>query len=182
MKKIATPLTLEVISNLHAGDEVYINGDIYVGRDTAHKKLIEMIERGEELPFNLKGAIIYYMGPSPTKPGEIIGSAGPTTSGRMDKYTPHLLRLGLKGMIGKGFRSENVKTAIQEYKSIYFAALGGCGALIQKSVKKCEIIAFPEIGPEAIRKLEVENFPAIVVNSIYGEDAYEMGKKKYQKV
>lgn len=180
-KIITPPLDEKTIANLHAGDEVIINGTIYVGRDSAHKKLLEMIEAGKELPFKLNGAIIYYMGPSPAKPGEVIGAAGPTTSGRMDKLTSPLLKLGLKGMIGKGFRSRAVKDSIVNNKAIYFAAMGGCGALISKCIKKCEIIAFPELGPEAVRKIEVENFPVIVVNDIYGKDAYEEGKKKYAR-
>ena len=181
MKMINLPLDEKIIADLRVGDHVFLNGIIYVARDSAHKKNIEALENGDKLPFELNGATVYYMGPSPTRPNAVIGSAGPTTSGRMDKYTPELLRRGLKGMIGKGFRSTEVKKAIAEYRAVYFAALGGCGALIAKCIKECEVIAFPELGPEAICRIRVENFPVIVVNDIYGGDAYENGIKKYAK-
>ena len=179
-KKITTPLTDDVIEQLHAGDSVQITGTIYVGRDAAHKRMIAALDAGEDLPFDPKGQIIYYMGPSPARPGRPIGSAGPTTSYRMDPYTPRLLEAGLKGMIGKGNRSPEVREALQKYKAVYFAAIGGAAALIADSIKEAEVIAYEDLGAEALRKLRVENFPAIVVNDIYGGDAYEQGKAKYR--
>jgi fumarate hydratase subunit beta len=179
--KITTPLTDDVIEQLHAGDGVTITGTIYVGRDAAHKRLIEALDEGEPLPFDPKGQIIYYMGPSPAKPGKPIGSAGPTTSYRMDPYAPRLMEVGLKGMIGKGNRSMPVREAMQKHKAVYFAAIGGAAALIAKSIKEAEVIAYDDLGAEALRRLRVEDFPAIVVNDIYGGDAYEEGRTKYQK-
>ncbi len=179
-KKITTPLTDDVIEQLHAGDSVQITGTIYVGRDAAHKRMIAALDAGEDLPFDPKGQIIYYMGPSPARPGRPIGSAGPTTSYRMDPYTPRLLEAGLKGMIGKGNRSPEVREALQKYKAVYFAAIGGAAALIADSIKEAEVIAYEDLGAEALRKLRVENFPAIVVNDIHGGDAYEQGKAKYR--
>jgi fumarate hydratase subunit beta len=178
--KITTPLTDEVIKRLRAGDKVTITGTIYVGRDAAHKRFMEALDKGEPLPFDPKGQIIYYMGPSPAPPGKPIGSAGPTTAYRMDPYTPRLLELGLKGMIGKGNRSPEVREALKRYKAVYFAAIGGAAALIARCIKKCELIAYEDLGPEALRRLEVEDFPVIVVNDIYGGDAYEEGKAKYR--
>ncbi len=180
--KITTPLTDEVIEKLRAGDKVEITGTIYVGRDAAHKRFMEALDKGEPLPFDPKGQIIYYMGPSPAPPGKPIGSAGPTTSYRMDPYTPRMLEQGLKGMIGKGNRGPEVKEALKKYKAVYFAATGGAAALIANSIKKAEVIAYEELGPEALRRLEVEDFPVIVVNDIYGGDAYEEGKAKYREV
>ena len=179
--KITTPLTDEVIEKLRAGDKVEITGTIYVGRDAAHKRFMEALDKGEPLPFDPKGQIIYYMGPSPAPPGKPIGSAGPTTSYRMDPYTPRMLEQGLKGMIGKGNRGPEVKEALKKYKAVYFAATGGAAALIANSIKKAEVIAYEELGPEALRRLEVEDFPVIVVNDIYGGDAYEEGKAKYRE-
>ena len=179
--EITTPLTDDVIEQLHAGDGVTITGTIYVGRDAAHKRMIEALGRGEPLPFDPQGQIIYYMGPSPAKPGRPIGSAGPTTSYRMDPYAPRLMEVGLKGMIGKGNRSLPVREAMQEHKAVYFAAIGGAAALIAKSIKEAEVIAYDDLGAEALRRLRVEDFPAIVVNDIYGGDAYEEGRAKYQK-
>ena len=179
--KITTPLTDEVIEKLHAGDKVSITGTIYVGRDAAHKRMIEALDRGEPLPFDLRGQIIYYMGPAPAKPGQPIGSAGPTTSYRMDPYTPRLLAEGLKGMIGKGNRSPQVREAMQKYSAVYFAVVGGAAALMAKRIKSAQVIAYEDLGPEALRRLEVEDFPAIVVNDIYGGDAYEEGKAKYAR-
>ena len=179
--KITTPLTDDVIEQLHAGDGVTITGTIYVGRDAAHKRLIEALDEGEPLSFDPQGQIIYYMGPSPAKPGKPIGSAGPTTSYRMDPYAPRLMEVGLKGMIGKGNRSLPVREAMQEHKAVYFAAIGGAAALIAKSIKEAEVIAYDDLGAEALRRLRVEDFPAIVVNDIYGGDAYEEGRAKYQK-
>lgn len=178
--KITTPLTDEVIEQLHAGDEVQITGTIYVGRDVAHKRMVAALDAGEELPLNPQRQIIYYMGPSPARPGRPIGSAGPTTSYRMDPYAPRLLEVGLKGMIGKGNRSPEVREALKRHKAVYFAATGGAAALIADSIKEAEVIAYEDLGAEALRKLRVEDFPAIVVNDIYGEDAYEQGKAKYR--
>jgi len=172
MKKIIAPLTVDAIEELQAGDEVYIYGKIYTMRDAAHKKITEMIGNKEKLPFNLKNQVIYYCGPTPTKKGNVIGSCGPTTSSRMDKYTPLLLKHGLKGMIGKGERSVEVKDAIKNYKAVYFSALGGLGAMYADNIKKAKVIAFPELGPEAIYELEVEDCYAIVINDIHGNDYY----------
>jgi len=177
---IKSPLDKETIEKLKAGDQVLITGVIYTARDAAHKRLVEALDKGEKLPFDLTNQTVYYMGPSPAKPGQAIGSAGPTTSGRMDSYAPRLMAAGLKGMIGKGNRSQAVKEAIKKYKAVYFAAIGGAGALISKSIKKAEIIAYEDLGAEAIRRLEVENFPATIINDIYGSDLYEQGKAKYQ--
>jgi fumarate hydratase subunit beta len=178
---LTTPLTDDVIEQLHAGDKVSITGVIYVGRDAAHKRLVAALDAGQPMPFDPQGQIIYYMGPSPAKPGDSIGSAGPTTSGRMDAYTPRMLEAGLKGMIGKGNRSQVVREAMRKHKAIYMAATGGAGALIARSIKKSETVAFPELGAEAVLRLEVEGFPAIVVNDIYGGDAYEDGVKQYNR-
>ncbi len=177
--RITTPLTDEVIEKLRAGDKVTITGTIYVGRDTAHKRFMEALDRGAPLPFDPQGQIIYYMGPAPAKPGQPIGSAGPTTSYRMDPYTPRMLEAGLKGMIGKGNRSPEVREAMKRYKAVYFAVVGGAAALMAKRIKEAQVIAYEDLGTEALRRLEVEDFPAIVVNDIYGGDAYEEGKAKY---
>jgi len=177
---IKSPLDEETIKKLKAGDQVSISGIIYTARDAAHKRLVEALDKGEKLPFDLTNQTVYYMGPSPAKPGQVIGSAGPTTSGRMDSYAPRLMAAGLKGMIGKGNRSPAVKDAIKKYKAVYFAAIGGAGALISKSIKKAEVIAYEDLGAEAIRRLEVESFPVTVINDIYGSDLYEQGKAKYQ--
>ncbi|MBI4712477.1 MAG: Fe-S-containing hydro-lyase [Planctomycetes bacterium] len=179
--KIITPLAEEAIKNLHIGDKVLLSGVIYTARDAAHKKLIESINKKENLPFDLKGQIVYYVGPTPEKPGEVIGSAGPTTSYRMDIYTPKLLELGLKGMIGKGQRSAELLEALKKYRAVYFVAVGGAGALLKERIKKAEIIAYPELGPESIRKLEVQDFPVIVANDIYGNDLFTEGVNKYRQ-
>ncbi len=179
--KLNTPLTDDVIEQLHAGDKVSISGVIYVGRDAAHKRLVAALDAGEALPFDPEGQVIYYMGPAPAKPGDPIGSAGPTTSYRMDPYAPRLMEVGLKGMIGKGNRSKPVREAMQRHKAVYMAAIGGAGALIAKSIKKAEVIAYDDLGAEALRRLEVEDFPAIVVNDVYGGDAYEDGLKEYNR-
>lgn len=176
------PLTDDVIMKLKAGDRVIITGVIYTGRDMAHKYLVEGHKKGEKLPFELKGQILYYTGPTPAPPGRPIGSAGPTTSYRMDKYTPYLLELGLKGMIGKGPRGQEVKDSIRRRKAVYFAAIGGAGALISKAIRKAEVIAYPELGTEAVMRLEVEDFPALVVNDIYGGDLYRIGVDKSNEV
>ncbi len=179
-REVTLPLTEEVIRNLKAGDEVILNGIIYVARDAAHKRMIEALDKGQGLPFDIRGQIIYFMGPSPAKPGQVIGAAGPTTSGRMDAYSPRLVAQGLKGMIGKGYRSPEVKEALKKYQAVYFAAIGGIGALISKSIKKAEVIAYDELGAEAIMKLEVKGFPATVINDIYGGDLYQAGKAEYR--
>jgi len=179
--KITTPLSDEVVNSLKSGDQVSINGILYTARDAAHKRLIDLLDKGEKLPFDVKGQIIYYVGPTPPKPGAIIGSAGPTTSYRMDPYAPRLMEIGMKGMIGKGNRDKSVIDAMVKYKSIYFAAIGGAGALVARSIKKVEIIAYEDLGPEAIRKMEVEDFQAVVVNDISGNDVYKEGMNKYKK-
>ncbi len=178
--KLELPLTDEKVEKLHAGDTVELSGPMYVCRDAVHKKFIEALDKGEKLPIDLKGATIYYMGPAPARPGQVIGSAGPTTSGRMDSFVPRLMAEGLKGMIGKGPRNQAVRDAIKKYKGVYFAAIGGAGALISKSIKEAEIIAYPELGAEALRRIVVKDFPVIVVNDMHGEDLYETAKKKYR--
>lgn len=179
MIKITTPLTSEVVASLKAGDEVLLTGIIYTGRDAAHKRLVEMVSKGEELPFDPMNAVIYYVGPTPTKPGKIFGSAGPTTSGRMDAYAPTMLSLGLRGMIGKGYRNEAVHNSIKEHTGVYFGAIGGAGAMIGKCVKTSKVIAFDDLGPEAIRELYVEDFPLTVIIDSNGNDLYELGKQMY---
>lgn len=178
---ITSPIETETIEKLTAGAQVLISGIIYVARDAAHQRLIQALDKEEKLPFDLNGQTIYYMGPSPAKPGQAIGSAGPTTSSRMDIYTPRLIAAGIKAMIGKGNRSPAVKEAIKKYKAIYFAAIGGAGALLAKSIKQAEVIAYEDLGTEAILRLSVDNFPAIVANDIYGGDLFEQGKAKYQR-
>ena len=178
--KLHPPLTNAVIERLRSGDRVLITGVIFTGRDMAHKYMVEGHQKGEKPPFDLAGQILYYTGPTPASPGRPIGSAGPTTSYRMDKYTPTLLELGLKGMIGKGPRGQEVKDAIKKFKAVYFAAIGGAGALISKTIKKAEVIAYPELGTEAVMRLEVEDFPAVVVNDVYGEDLYRIGVEQYK--
>jgi fumarate hydratase subunit beta len=177
---IKTPLTDETLKNLKTGDRVLISGIIYSARDAAHKRLVELIRKGQKLPFEINGQIVYYVGPTPPGPGMVMGSAGPTSAYRMDPYAPILLSEGLKGMIGKGVRNQDVKEAIKRYKAVYFAATGGAGALISKAIKKAHIVAYEDLGTEAIRRLQVEDFPAIVVNDIYGNDLYEQGKKRYR--
>lgn len=171
--RIQTPLSDEQIAALHAGDRVMLSGTVYTARDAAHKRLFDLLKAGQDLPFDLRGQVIYYVGPAPAPPGKVIGSAGPTTSSRMDAYTPLLIAHGLKGMIGKGKRSSEVKEAIRTYKAVYFAATGGAGALLAQKVKSAEIIAYEDLGPEAIYRLVVEDFPLIVINDIYGADLYE---------
>jgi len=180
VKKVMLPLTDEALKDLRAGDNILLTGVMYVGRDAAHKRLVEALDQEKPLPFDIKGQTIYFMGPSPAKPGRPIGSAGPTTSGRMDAYSPRLIAEGLKGMIGKGMRSQAVKDAMKKYKAVYLAAIGGAGALIAKSIKKSEVIAYEELGAEAIRRIEVEDFPVTVVNDIYGGDLYQEGKANYR--
>ena len=171
-RKLTTPLDDAAIAALHAGDRVSLSGVIYTARDAAHQRIIECLERGEQPPIPIEGQVIYYVGPSPTPPGRPIGSAGPTTSYRMDPYTPQLLKLGLKATIGKGPRSAEVAEAMRRCRAVYLAAVGGAAALIASSVRECEILAYPDLGPEAVRRLVVEDFPAIVANDIYGGDVY----------
>jgi fumarate hydratase subunit beta len=181
-KHITSPISPEVIKDLHVGDNVLIDGVIYVARDAAHKRLIEAMDRGDKLPFDIKGQTVYYMGPSPAPPGKVIGACGPTTSARMDMFTPRLLEAGLAAMIGKGNRSKAVKEAIKKYKAVYFLSYGGAGALIAKTVQKAELVAYPDLGAEAILRLEVKDFPAVVANDMYGRDLFEEAKLKYQRV
>ena len=178
---INAPITKEIIATLKAGDYVFINGVIYVARDAAHKRMDDALDQHQELPINLDGELIYYMGPSPAREGRVIGSAGPTTASRMDKYAPRLLDMGLGGMIGKGKRSKEVIDSIIRNKSIYFAAVGGAGALLSKCIKESEIVAYDDLGAEAIRRLKVENFPVIVVADCEGNNLYETAIKEYER-
>ncbi len=177
--RLHTPLTDEGIAQLRIGDKVLLSGVIYTGRDAAHKRLHELLLAGKPLPMEILGQVIYYVGPTPAKPGQVIGSAGPTTSGRMDAYAPLLIEHGLKGMIGKGKRTEAVRAAMKLHKAVYFGATGGAAALLARCIKKAEVIAYPDLGPEAIHRLEVEDFPVIVINDIHGGDLYEEGTKSY---
>lgn len=181
-RHIKAPIGKETAKELRAGDYVYLTGTIYTARDAAHKRMYEALEKGEELPLEMKDNVIYYMGPSPAREGRPIGSAGPTTASRMDKYAPALLDLGLTGMIGKGKRSEAVKEAIVRNGAVYFAAVGGAGALLAGSIKASEVIAYDDLGTEAIRKLEVENFPVIVVIDSTGQNLYETAIREYCKL
>lgn len=179
MIRLTTPLTIDKVKALKAGDQVLLSGTIYTGRDAAHKRLVELVKQGKDLPFDPKDQIIYYVGPTPAKPGQIFGSGGPTTSGRMDAYAPTLLSLGLRGMIGKGYRNDVVKEAMRTYTGVYFGAIGGAGAYISQCVKQVKVIAFEDLGAEAIRELYVEEFPLTVVIDCEGNDLYEIGKKEY---
>lgn len=178
-KHITTPITAETTKDLKAGDYVYITGTIYVARDAAHKRMIEALDRGEQLPIDIKDATIYYMGPSPAREGRPIGSAGPTTASRMDKYAPTLLDLGQKAMIGKGKRTKEVIDAIVRNQAVYFAAIGGAGALLSKCITSSEVICYEDLGAEAIRKIEVENFPVIVVIDREGNNLYETAIREF---
>jgi fumarate hydratase subunit beta len=180
--RIETPLTQEKVAQLKAGDNVLLNGVLYTGRDAAHKKMVEAINCGEEIPFDVRNQVIYFVGPSPAKPGQVIGSAGPTTSGRMDTYSPILLAKGLTGMIGKGALSGNVINAMKKYGAVYFGAIGGAGALIAKRIISSKIIAYPELGPEAVRRIEVRDFPVMVIIDSQGNNLYDLGKARYRKV
>ena len=181
IKRITTPFTEEQARALRAGDRVLLSGVLLTGRDAAHKRIMETLQAGEPLPVDLRDQIIYYVGPSPAKPGAVIGAAGPTTSGRMDVYVPGFLRdLGLRGMIGKGYRSQPVRDALREYGAVYFGAVGGLGALLSKRIKSAEVVAYEDLGPEAIYRLEVEEFPVVVVNDCYGADAYREGTAHYE--
>lgn len=180
-KKITPPLTDEVVGDLKIGDNVLITGTIYTARDAAHKRLVELIDTGKDLPFDVTGQIIYFVGPTPAKPGKVIGSAGPTTSYRMNAYTPRLIEAGQKGMIGKGEMGPEVVGAMKKHKAVYFAAVGGAGALIAKSITASEVIAYEELGAEAIRKLTVKDFPAIVALDCHGGNLFKEGIEKYGK-
>ncbi|NRG43687.1 Fe-S-containing hydro-lyase [Bacillus sp. CRN 9] len=175
-KKLTIPMDHQALTLLRAGERVLLSGTIYTARDAAHKRMSESIEKGEALPFSINHQFIYYVGPTPPGPGRIIGSAGPTTSGRMDKYTPSLLERGLKGMIGKGYRNQEVKNSIVKNQAVYLAAIGGTGALISRTIQSMEVIAYEDLGPEAIYKLTVKDFPATVIIDSTGEDWYEIGK------
>ncbi|WP_297118306.1 Fe-S-containing hydro-lyase [uncultured Porphyromonas sp.] len=180
-KILSAPFTTEMITPLRAGDMCYISGTIYTARDAAHKRLVEMLGRGEEMPFDFEGQVVYYAGPCPAKPGQPIGSVGPTTGGRMDAYSPTLIAQGLRVMIGKGLRSPEVVDAIKKYQGVYFAAIGGAAALMGKCVKEAEVIAFDDLGPEAIRKLRVEELPVIVAVDSLGGDVYSLGRSQYAR-
>ena len=178
---ITSPIDIKTIEKLRVGTPVLISGVVYTARDAAHLRLVQCLDKGEKLPFDIEGQTIFYLGPSPARPGQIIGSAGPTTSSRMDAYTPRLIAAGLRAMIGKGSRSAAVREAIKEYQAVYLAAIGGVGALLAKSVKQAEVIAYEDLGTEAILRLHVENFPAIVADDIYGDDLFEQSKAKYRR-
>jgi fumarate hydratase subunit beta len=176
---INSPIEAIIIEKLTAGTRVLISGVVYAARDAAHQRLIQALNRGEKFPFDIKGQTLYYMGPSPARPGQVIGAAGPTTSRRMDIYTPRLIAAGLRVMMGKGSRSLEVREAIKQHKAVYFVTIGGAGALLSKTIKKVEVIAYEDLGAEAILRLNVENFPAIVANDVHGQDLFEQGKAKY---
>ncbi len=178
-RKIQLPLTEELAKTLHAGDTVYLTGEIYTSRDAGHKRMCEALARGQDLPFDPKDATLYYVGPTPAKPGQIIGSAGPTTSGRMDAYAPTMMSVGARGMIGKGARLPEVVDAMKKYSGIYFGAIGGAGALLAKCIKSSELIAYEDLGPEALRKLYVEEMPLVVIIDSEGKNLYEEGRKAY---
>jgi len=178
-KRITAPLTKDVVKTLKAGDSCLISGVIYTARDAAHKRLVELAQAGKELPIDVENSVIYYVGPTPAKPGQAIGSAGPTTSYRMDAYSPTLIKLGETGMIGKGKRSPEVIEAMKECGAIYFGAIGGCGALLSSCIKKAEIVCYEDLGAEAIRRLEVEDLPVVVVIDAEGNNLYEIGRKEY---
>ena len=179
--KIQVPFQNNQVEQLKAGDYVYLSGTIYTARDAAHKRMYESMQRGEELPISLEGNILYYLGPSPAREGQVIGSAGPTTSSRMDKYTPDMLAAGLKGMVGKGKRSQAVIDAMKKYKAVYFAAVGGAGALLSKCIKEAEVVAYDDLGTEAIRRLTIENLPVIVVIDSQGRNLYETAPEEWKK-
>ena len=181
-KYIELPLTEELAKTLHAGETVYLTGTIYTSRDAGHKRMCEALARGEELPMNPTDATIYYVGPTPAKPGQVIGSAGPTTSGRMDAYAPILMSVGARGMIGTGARLPEVVEAMKRYKGVYFGAIGGAGALLAKSIKKSEIVAYEDLGAEALRELYVEKMPLVVIIDCEGNNLYEEGRKAYLNV
>ena len=181
IRYITTPFNDKLVSELKAGDKLLLSGYVYTARDVAHKRFMDAVNTGEKLPFNIKDQIIYYCGPSPIPPGKVIGACGPTTSSRMDLYTPKLLSLGLKGMIGKGKRSQTVREAIREYRAVYLGATGGAGALLSHSVISSDIVAYEDLGPEAVVRLTIKEMPLFVINDIYGNDLYEKGMKRYEK-
>jgi fumarate hydratase subunit beta len=181
IKQVQLPLSEETIASLRAGDQCLLTGVLYTGRDAAHKRMIETLARGEKLPFDVRGQVIYYTGPAPARPHQVIGSAGPTTAGRMDAYTPQLLELGLKGMIGKGERNQAVKDSLRKNKGLYFAAIGGLAAVLAKRIVKVEMVAYEELGTEAIRRLEVKDFPVTVINDIYGGDCYQDSRHEFEQ-
>jgi fumarate hydratase subunit beta len=178
--RLTTPLTIQSVESLHSGDRVLLSGTVYTARDAAHARLVALLKEGRPLPFPTEGQILYYVGPTPPRPGAPIGSAGPTTSGRMDPYTPALLAAGIRGMIGKGSRSAEVREALAKHRAVYFAATGGAGALLAKKIKSSEVVAWEDLGPEAVRRLVVEDFPLVVVNDVFGNDLYEEGAARYR--
>jgi fumarate hydratase subunit beta len=180
-KQLVTPLTAAEVEKLHAGDNVTLTGYIYTGRDAAHNKMVDLLDKGEKLPFEPEGQIIYFVGPTPAKPGQVIGSAGPTTSGRMNKYSPHMIAAGLKGMIGKGEMGPEVAEALKRFKGVYFVATGGAAALIAKRITESEVVAYEELGPEAVRRLKVVEFPVIVAQDCHGGNIYVEGVEKYKR-
>lgn len=180
-KKVVLPLTEKALGELRAGDDLLLSGAMYAARDAAHQRMVADLEQGRALPFDIRGQTIYFMGPSPSRPGAVIGSAGPTTSGRMDRYSPSLIGAGLKGMIGKGERAPAVKEAMRRHRAVYLGAIGGTGALIARSIQRAEVIAYQDLGAEALLRLEVHDFPVTVINDIYGGDLYQMGKAQYQR-
>jgi fumarate hydratase subunit beta len=182
IKDVTTPLSDADVEALKAGDRVRLHGVIYTARDAAHARLLPLLEKGEKLPVDVKGAIIYYTGPTPPRPGDPIGSVGPTTASRMDKFTPALLAAGLKGTIGKGYRGQPVKDALKQHNAVYFGSIGGAGAVLSQFVKEAEVVAYEDLGTEAIRRLEVEGFPAIVLNDCHGGDLYQEGQKQYTRL
>ena len=178
-RKITLPLTEELAKTLKAGDEVLVTGTIYTSRDAGHKRMCETLAKGEPLPFNPENATIYYVGPTPAKPGQVIGSAGPTTSGRMDAYAPTMMSVGARGMIGKGARLPEVVEAMKKYSGVYFGAIGGAGALLARSIKKCELVAYEDLGAEALRELYIEDMPLVVIIDSEGNNLYELGREEY---
>ena len=180
-QRITTPISKEIATSLRAGDTVLLSGIVYTARDAAHSRLVDLLDQGKELPIDIRDAVIYYVGPTPAKPGQVIGSAGPTTSYRMDAYAPRLIELGLRGMIGKGKRSQEVIDSMKKYGAVYFGAIGGAAALIAKTIAGCEMVCYEDLGSEAIRKLTVKDFPATVVIDSQGNNLYEIGVKEYTK-
>ncbi len=180
-RRVRLPLTDDVIEQLRAGDYVYLTGQVYAARDAAHKRMVEALSRGQPLPIDIRGEVIYYVGPTPAKPGAVIGSAGPTTSERMDPFTVPLLETGLKGAIGKGGRSPEIREAFAKHRAVYFLAVGGAGALLSKQIRKVDIVAYEDLGAEAVRLLELEDFPVVVCNDVYGGDLLEQGKARYRR-
>ncbi|MBI4216376.1 MAG: fumarate hydratase C-terminal domain-containing protein [Chloroflexi bacterium] len=179
--RLRSPFSAAAVASLRAGQEVLIDGVLYTARDAAHRRFVAALDAGQPLPFDIRGQTLYYVGPSPAPPGRASGAAGPTTSGRMDIYTPRLLELGLRAMIGKGGRSKELREAMVKHKAVYLAAIGGAGALLALAIKRAEVVAYPELGPEAVRRLEVEGFPALVINDTHGADWYEEGRGRWRR-